>query len=73
MPRSGVYLTTLCDVGTSTVQRNHTVGSTVQVVVYFLVGKADPGFRETGRVAAASLLASLAIASGLLNAAAMTN
>jgi len=34
---------------------------------------ADPGFRETGRVAAATLLAALAVASGLLNAAAMTS
>ena len=41
--------------------------------MYFLVGEADPGFRETGRVAAATLLAALALASGLLNAAAMTS
>jgi hypothetical protein len=73
MPRSGVYLTALCDVGTSTAQRNHTVGSTVQVVVYFLGGEADPGFGEAGRVAAAHMLAALGLGSGLLNAAAMTS
>ena len=32
-----------------------------------------PGFREAGRVAAATLLAALALASGLLNATAMTS
>jgi len=51
----------------STAQRNHTVGPSVQVVVYFLAGKADPGFREAGPVVA------VAVASGLLNAAAMTS
>jgi uncharacterized membrane protein YjfL (UPF0719 family) len=34
---------------------------------------ADPRFRETGRVAAGSLLMSLAIDTDLLNAAAMTS
>ena len=32
-----------------------------------------PGFREAGPVAAATLLAGLAVASGLLNPAAMTS
>jgi hypothetical protein len=44
----------------------HTVGSSVPVM-------ADPRFRETGRVAAGSLLMSLAIDTDLLNAAAMTS
>ncbi len=48
----------------------------VQVVVFFVVGKFVPRFVEAikeGRIAAATLLASLAIGVGLLNAAAMTN
>ncbi len=47
----------------------------VQVVVFFLVGTLLPRFAEAirqGRVAAATLLAALAIAVGMLNAAAMT-
>lgn len=36
-------------------------------------GEADPGFRKAGAVVAATLLAALAVASGLLNAAAMTS
>jgi len=57
----------------STAQRNHTAGPPVRVVLYFLVGKADPGFRDAGRVATARLPAALAVASGLLDAAAMTS
>jgi hypothetical protein len=41
--------------------------------MYFLAGNADPGFHEAGRVAAATLLAALAVAGGLLNATAMTS
>lgn len=47
----------------------------VQVVVFFLVGKLMPRFAEAvrgGRVAGASFLAALAVAVGMLNAAAMT-
>ncbi len=48
----------------------------VQVVVYFVVAKAVPHFPEAikaGRVSGATLLAALAIATGVLNAAAMTS
>lgn len=62
-----------CGVDTTSAQRNHIVGLSVQVVVYFLAGNADPGFREAGRVAAATLLEALAVAGGLLNATAMTS
>ena len=51
------------------------VALVVQVVVFFLVGKLVPRFAEAikeGRVAAATLLAALAVAVGMLNAAAMT-
>jgi putative membrane protein len=47
----------------------------VQLVVFFAVGKLVPRFAEAiaeGRVAAATLLAALAVAVGVLNAAAMT-
>jgi len=47
----------------------------VQIVVFFLVGKLVPRFPEAiknGQIAAATLLAALAVAVGLLNAAAMT-
>ena len=47
-----------------------------QVVVYFVVARAVPRFPEAiraGRVSAATFLAALAIAVGLLNAAAMTS
>ena len=47
----------------------------VQIVVFFLVGKLVPHFARAisdGRVAAATLLAALAVAVGLLNAASMT-
>jgi putative membrane protein len=46
-----------------------------QIVVYFLVGKLVPHFAEAirgGRVAGATLLAVLAVATGILNAACMT-
>ena len=52
------------------------VALVVQVVVFFLVGKLVPRFAEAikeGRVAAATLLAALAVAVGMLNAAAMTS
>jgi putative membrane protein len=52
------------------------VALVVQTVVFFLVGKLVPKFPEAikaGRVAAATLLAALAIAVGLINAAAMTS
>ena len=48
----------------------------VQVVVFFLVGKLVPRFAEAirdDRMAGAAFLAALAVAVGLLNAAAMTN
>lgn len=48
----------------------------VQVVVYFVVARAVPRFPEAikaGRVSGATLLAALAVAVGLLNAAAMTS
>ena len=48
----------------------------VQIVVFFLVGKLVPRFPEAirnGQVAGATLLAALAVAVGLLNAASMTN
>lgn len=51
------------------------VALVVQTVVFFLVGTLVPKFPEAikaGRVAAAALLASLAVAVGLINAAAMT-
>ncbi len=47
----------------------------VQVVVFFIVGRLVPHFAEaisSGRVSAATLLASLAVAVGVLNAACMT-
>jgi putative membrane protein len=47
-----------------------------QVVVYFVVTRAVPHFPDAiraGRVSAATFLAALAIAVGLLNAAAMTS
>jgi putative membrane protein len=47
----------------------------VQVVVFFVVAKVIPHFPEAikaGRVSAATLLAALAVAVGMLNAAAMT-
>jgi len=47
----------------------------VQVVVYFVVARAVPRFGEAirdGRVAAATLLASVSIAVGMLNAASLT-
>src|SRR5258708_38729678 len=48
----------------------------VQVVVYFAVAKAVPHFPEAikaGRVSGATFLAALALAVGMLNAAAMTS
>ena len=48
----------------------------VQLVVYFVVAKAVPHFPDaimSGRVSSASFLAALAVAVGLLNAAAMTS
>ena len=48
----------------------------VQVAVYFVAAKAVPHFPESikaGRISGATFLAALAIAVGLLNAAAMTN
>jgi putative membrane protein len=51
------------------------VALVAQVVVYFVVARAVPRFPEAiraGRVSAATFLAALAIAVGLLNAAAMT-
>jgi len=47
----------------------------VQIVVYFLVTRLVPHFAEAiraGRVAGATLLAVLAVATGILNAACMT-
>ncbi len=47
----------------------------VQIVVYFLVARLVPRFAEAiraGRVAGATLLAVLAVATGILNAACMT-
>ena len=47
----------------------------VQVVVYFVVGRLVPHFADAiaaGRASAAALLATLAVAVGLLNAACMT-
>ena len=52
------------------------VALVAQVVVYFIVARAVPRFPEAsraGRVSAATFLAALAIAVGLLNAAAMTS
>jgi putative membrane protein len=48
----------------------------VQVIVYFAVAKAVPHFPEAikaGRISGATFLAALAIAIGMLNAAAMTS
>jgi putative membrane protein len=52
------------------------IALTAQLVVYFVVAKAVPHFPEAiraGRVSGATFLAALAVAVGLLNAAAMTN
>ena len=52
------------------------VALVAQVAVYFVVARAVPRFPEAiraGRVSAATFLAALAIAVGLLNAAAMTS
>ena len=52
------------------------VALVAQVVVYFFVARAVPRFPEAiraGRVSAATFLAALAVAVGLLNAAAMTS
>jgi putative membrane protein len=52
------------------------VALVAQVAVYFAVARAVPRFPEAiraGRVSAATFLAALAIAVGLLNAAAMTS
>ena len=51
------------------------VALVVQVVVFFLVGKLVPRFAEAitdGQIAAATFLAALAVAVGILNAASMT-
>jgi putative membrane protein len=51
------------------------VALAAQVVVFFVVAKAIPRFPEAiraGQVAPATLLAALAVAVGMLNAAAMT-
>ena len=51
------------------------VALVVQVAVYFVVARAVPRFGEAirdGRVAAATLLASVSIAVGMLNAASLT-
>lgn len=51
------------------------VALAAQVVVYFLVARLVPRFGEAiraGRVAGATLLAALAVATGILNAACMT-
>lgn len=51
------------------------VALVAQLPVYFVVGRAVPRFAEAiraGRTAAATLLAALAVAVGLLNAACMT-
>lgn len=51
------------------------VAMVAQIVVYFVVSRLVPRFAEAiaaGRVSAAALLAALALAVGLLNAAAMT-
>jgi uncharacterized membrane protein YjfL (UPF0719 family) len=48
----------------------------VYLAVYFVVARAVPRFPEAikaGRVSGATLLAALAVAVGLLNAAAMTS
>jgi putative membrane protein len=52
------------------------VALVVQVVVFFLVGRLVPRFAQAvaeGRVAGATFLAALAVAVGILNAAAMTS
>ena len=52
------------------------IALTAQLVVYFVVARAVPHFPEAiraGRVSGATFLAALAVAVGLLNAAAMTN
>jgi putative membrane protein len=51
------------------------VALVVQIVVFFLVGKLVPHFPQAvaeGKIAGATFLAALAIAVGVLNAAAMT-
>ncbi len=51
------------------------VALTAQIVVFFIVGRVVPHFAEAisaGRMSAAALLASLAVAVGVLNAACMT-
>jgi putative membrane protein len=51
------------------------VALVAQIVVFFIVGRVVPHFAEAiaaGRVSAAALLASLAVAVGVLNAACMT-
>ena len=51
------------------------IASLVQVVVYFIVSRLVPGCSaaiEAGKVAPASLLAAVSLATGLLNAAALT-
>jgi putative membrane protein len=51
------------------------IAMVTQIVVYFVVGLAVPHFVEAiraGRTSAATLLATLALAAGLLNAAALT-
>ena len=51
------------------------VALVAQIVVFFIVGRVVPHFAEAiraGRVAAATLLAALAVAVGVLNAACMT-
>lgn len=51
------------------------VALVAQIVVFFLVGKLVPRFPQAvaeGRVAGATFLAALAVAVGILNAAAMT-
>jgi putative membrane protein len=52
------------------------VALVAQIVVYFVVARTVPHFPESiraGRVSAATFLAALAVAVGLLNAAAMTS
>lgn len=51
------------------------VALVAQIVVFFLVGKLVPRFPQAvaeGRIAGATFLAALAVAVGILNAAAMT-
>jgi len=52
------------------------VALVAQIVVFFLVGKLVPRFPQAvaeGRIAGATFLAALAVAVGILNAAAMTS